>query len=338
MRTSKKKFLALSAVMGAAAGILIISPFAMTVSSLLNRDALGLGRLGFWQIAGYALKKSAGPNPAMWYVTHAAVGALLAFLYSSFFLRLLDETETRHAVEMLFKREEMTLEMGKLAGGIVHNIGNHLSVLDGYLELIKTDYPNKERINAALAASAEVKAITRNVMEHLGRNRGAQKEIDLNAVIVKNLEFLKGNMFFKHQVTAVTELSPDLPKMTGEEIHFSQTLYNLLDNAVDAMARSPKKELKVRSRWDNDWIYVDIIDSGEGIPKEVQAKLFMPGFTTKPFTAQKDEPTGTGFGLANAKSLMSFYGAKIEAESRPGETRFTLAVPRNPGRTTSQIH
>jgi len=138
---------------------------------------------------------------------------------------------------------------------------------------------------------------------------------------------LKANPFFKHNIR--TELAwGNLPLYRGIYAHFSQSLGNLIKNAIDAMYASEQKVLSVRTGVQNNAIFIRIADTGHGIPKERMLKIFNPFFTTKPLTASDERPTGTGLGLSSAKEMISSYGGEIFAESQVGRgSIFTVSLP-----------
>lgn len=108
---------------------------------------------------------------------------------------------------------------------------------------------------------------------------------------------------------------------------------NIVRNAVDAMYNTPQKRLVVTTRYDHDTIYVEISDTGCGIPAEHLPRIFDPFFTTKPLvgTERPDEPTGTGLGLSSCLQLLQPYQAKIDVQSEVRQgTTFTVRIPRKP--------
>ena len=88
------------------------------------------------------------------------------------------------------------------------------------------------------------------------------------------------------------------------------------------MEKSDKKLLSVESGEKDEYIFVKIKDSGEGISKDDLSSIFLPGFTTKPLGK------GTGLGLASTKTMVESYSGKIEIESVKNEgTTVTIYLP-----------
>jgi predicted CoA-binding protein len=99
----------------------------------------------------------------------------------------------------------------------------------------------------------------------------------------------------------------------------NQVWTNIIDNAVDAM--DGKGEITIRTRRDNNWVFVEIEDNGPGIPSEIQDKIFSPFFTTK------SVGKGTGLGLNITYNIVQKHAGEIRLFSRPGKTRFQICLP-----------
>jgi len=129
-----------------------------------------------------------------------------------------------------------------------------------------------------------------------------------------------------------TEIADDLPPIEAYGSELNQVWTNLIDNAVDAM--DGRGALTVRAEAERTaegaGVRVTIADSGSGIPPDVRARLFEPFYTTK-------EPgKGTGLGLHISYGVVARHGGRIEVDSAPGDTRFTVTLPPTPPRTTDE--
>jgi len=124
----------------------------------------------------------------------------------------------------------------------------------------------------------------------------------------------------KKGVKVVREYDRGLPKICAQGGELNQVWTNLIDNAVDAM--DGKGTLTIRTRRERDCVVVEIVDTGPGIPEDVQRRIFEPFFTTK------DVGSGTGLGLdISYRIVVRRHHGDIRVESRPGETRFTVLLP-----------
>jgi predicted CoA-binding protein len=105
----------------------------------------------------------------------------------------------------------------------------------------------------------------------------------------------------------------------GSELN--QVWTNIIDNAIDAM--DGKGEITLRTEQQDEWVVVEIEDTGPGIPEEIQPKIFSPFFTTKPVGK------GTGLGLNISYKIVQKHGGEIKVFSQPGKTRFQVSLPVN---------
>ena len=95
---------------------------------------------------------------------------------------------------------------------------------------------------------------------------------------------------------------------------------NLADNAIDAM--SEQGVLRIEAERDGGMAVVRVIDNGAGIPAEIQSRIFEAFFTTKPV----GEGTGLGLDIVH-RIVAQQHGGRIDVESQPGRTVFTVRLP-----------
>ncbi|MDM8549219.1 hybrid sensor histidine kinase/response regulator [Desulfobacterales bacterium HSG2] len=237
--------------------------------------------------------------------------------------------QVRMRTEQLIDAEKMAA-IGRYAAGIVHNLNNPLQVIMGNAQLLAMKHPDNRKIMSLRKAAAQMRKIIGTILSTSYReSRSECMNIDLNEVLKDQMELLKASPFFKHRIRTEMRLRP-LPTYHGIYAHFSQSIGNLIKNAVDAMHEKEKGVLSVSSSIEGGTIVIKISDTGRGISKEKMGKIFNPFFTTKPLTAKDDRPTGTGLGLASSKEMIESYGGEILAESEVDKgTTFTVRLPIN---------
>jgi PAS domain S-box-containing protein len=125
----------------------------------------------------------------------------------------------------------------------------------------------------------------------------------------------------KHGVTLVKNYSENLPLILCYPDELNQVWTNIIHNALQAMDH--KGTLTINIIQDKLYIYVGINDSGKGIPEEIKDKIFDAFFTTKP------QGEGSGLGLDIVRRIIEKHGGKISFESKPGNTTFTVKLPKN---------
>ena len=147
--------------------------------------------------------------------------------------------------------------------------------------------------------------------------------LDLNQIYRDELTLYTNDPFFKHRVEKDFHFAPGLPPIYGHYVDFSQSFRMFVDNALEAMADSPRRRLTVATLWRQNYRVLQVGDTGCGIPATVQSHLFEPFFTTKG-TEQKPR---AGLGLFMARRLLRPYQAEIIIKSKPGETWVTVNLP-----------
>jgi signal transduction histidine kinase len=121
-------------------------------------------------------------------------------------------------------------------------------------------------------------------------------------------------------ITVKKELDPDLPKIPAYAGELNQVWTNLIDNAAQAMHGTGT--LTIRTARENDYVLVEIGDTGPGIPEAIQQRIFEPFFTTKPVGE------GTGLGLDIAwRIVVNKHHGDLRVSSVPGDTRFQVRLP-----------
>ena len=113
-----------------------------------------------------------------------------------------------------------------------------------------------------------------------------------------------------------------IPRITAYGGELNQVWTNLIDNAIYAV--NGRSKICVSTYADDEYIVVEIVDDGPGIPPLVQSHIFEPFFTTKTVGS------GTGLGLVLSNRIVADrHHGEIEFESKPGDTRFRVRLPVN---------
>lgn len=170
-------------------------------------------------------------------------------------------------------------------------------------------------------ASKRINALVTSIKGYTHMDQAAEKQVtDIHPGIRNTLTMLNHKLK-KNNIKLVENFQQDLPKASIFVSEMNQVWTNLIDNAIDAMENAPEKVLEIKTQLDRDFINVYIIDSGTGIPKEIQDKIFDPFFTTKAMGK------GTGLGLEVVRQIINQHNGKIELTSNPGRTTFKICFP-----------
>jgi len=124
------------------------------------------------------------------------------------------------------------------------------------------------------------------------------------------------------EIEVTVDLGREEPVVVGNPIQLEQVFINLLTNARDAMADSPRKAIRISSSVGPAIVEVAFADTGDGIPPGLERRIFDPFFTTK------DVGKGTGLGLSITYGIINEHGGMISVVSPPGEgATFLIQLP-----------
>jgi signal transduction histidine kinase len=190
--------------------------------------------------------------------------------------------------------------------------------LDPVLSWAAAVLPVHELLYEIGQGSARISEIVRALKSYSYLGQAPVQWIDLHEGLDNTLVILRNKL--KAGIEVHRDYAADMPSIHAYGSELNQVWTNLLDNAADAM--DGKGELTIRTRRQDPWAVVEIEDNGPGIPPALQSRIFDPFFTTK-------EPgKGTGLGLSTSYSIVTDkHRGRIEVDSRPGMTRFTVRLP-----------
>lgn len=147
-------------------------------------------------------------------------------------------------------------------------------------------------------------------------DQGTWQDVDIHHDLDNTLLILKHKL---KNIALERSYCNDLPRIAARGSELNQVWTNVIDNAVDAMNGSGV--LTLITRYENNFVMVEIMDNGPGIPTHALPHIFEPFFTTK------GVGKGTGLGLDITYRIVQQHHGTIEAQSQPGQTRFIVRLP-----------
>jgi len=235
------------------------------------------------------------------------------------------DKQAREALELELIKSNRMAEIGKRVEGIVHNLNSPLNSLLGYAQLLKKSNPKNVDIDKIIEAAKNITHLVKGLLSKVKSDSTAMiRPLDINSLIRQEMQLLKHNLFFKHHVKSKIELQDNLPPVRAIYGDISLCLTNILNNALESMQHSEKKELSVKTYDQNKMITIEVTDTGEGIFKQNQEVIFEPYFTTK----QSQNGSGFGLGLAISKNIALKYDGHISVTSvRHQGSTFRINLP-----------
>jgi signal transduction histidine kinase len=237
------------------------------------------------------------------------------------------ENEILKKEKAQIKEERAFLEkfasVGKIAGGIVHEINNPLDAVLRYTNmLIERDMDPrvaKEYLNEIKVGLTRMVKITRSLLEFSQQLNDNQRQeyVDVNAMVEEALSLFRHTLF-SGSIEVEKNFDDLLPKVIDKGL--CRVFSNLIKNAFDAMPDGGV--LKITTSREDGHLVVSFKDSGCGIPQDVRDRIFTPFFTTKPIGK------GIGLGLPICFEVVQRYEGKIDVNTDPGEgTEFKVRLP-----------
>jgi PAS domain S-box-containing protein len=213
--------------------------------------------------------------------------------------------------------------IGRLAGGVAHDFNNLLQALLSTVEVAQAHAHEPERLTE-IVRELEVNirrgaALTRQLLLFARRELARSERLDLNDV-VSGATSLVRRLVREDIRLSLVPARADLP-FDGDRGQLEQVLVNLVVNASDAMPDGG--ELVIRTGGGGAEVWVEVADTGVGIPAELREKIFEPFFTTKA------PERGSGMGLAVVHGIVTQHKGRIEVNSTVGRgSCFRAVLPR----------
>lgn len=242
-------------------------------------------------------------------------------------------------------RGERLAAVGRLAAGVAHEVGNPLSAILGYVEVVLRDPALSDRSRDTAEGLRREALRVRELLQEL-LDLARSSEIEPESCEPRDLLTRVRERMLPQRVLGDTPISialePGLPSIETDPKRVEQLLANLVENAAFAVRgrdgacielvgrRAQLLPHPSRRAEDTDGscgvpelpaVAFDVVDNGGGISPELASSIFDPFFTTK-------EPgEGTGLGLWNGHRIAELLGGRLELASRPGRTCFSLILP-----------
>lgn len=269
------------------------------------------------------------PHFSTIYILFLALTVGLSYLMAFLFVHLTEELQRE-----VLKQRNLLVEsakfqsLGQMASNLAHDINNPLFSIQGKLHqirnLLSRDQLDLEKCDQIVEGAEDtiikLSQIVKGISTFAREGRGDQM------ISISIEELIKSNLALA--LDRIKKLGIKLQIQVDPKVHIicypsfiSQVLLNLLNNAIDAVENSSEKEIEVSAYREKDWIYIVVSDTGFGVPKAIEKKIFEPFYTTKTFGK------GTGLGLSISKGLVELHEGQLIFERQGLKTKFIVKFP-----------
>ena len=221
------------------------------------------------------------------------------------------------------RRESIRNEaIGRLAGGVAHDVNNLLMVILCYVDLVldrmQDESPARRDALEIKTAAESAARVTSELVALSQQQQLLPRPIDVGEVVRELGGALRRAV--GTNIDLAFELADALPAIEADRGQIERIVMNLVVNARDAVGAGGRVTVATEADADGTRVRLTVADNGPGIPDELRARIFEPFFTTK------NAGKGTGLGLAIVQVLAAQTEATIDVHSRAGQgTRFVLS-------------
>lgn len=242
-----------------------------------------------------------------------------------------DQTQVRRMADRLDRDRHMA-QVGKLSAAIVHEIRNPLAAISGSAELLASeqsiDDADRRLLDIIVREADRLNGLVSNFLG-MARDRPLQTApLRMDELAAETLELLRKNGH-AHADLVIDELYEYKPVILADRDQLRQVLWNLFNNAIEAMPNGGTLQVRTGRADDADGssqLQVLVADTGEGIPDDVAGRIFDPFYTRR--------SGGTGLGLAISQRIVQDHGGRIELKRGDTDlagTTFEIRLPVPPG-------
>ncbi len=229
------------------------------------------------------------------------------------------------AMEDQMERVERLAAVGEMAAGLTHEIKNPLASLTGSIQMLRENIaydPTHDKLMRIVLREADrLSALVTDFLVFSRPQAGNSQNVRIDLAIGEIVSLFREDPSFQNRIEVRTWLVAKHYIRIDPE-HLSQMLWNLLNNAAEAIDGTGRIDISVQPVG-KEYVKITIEDDGIGVPPENLDSIFDPFFSTK--------ARGTGLGLSMVQQIAGLYGGLVDIKSQPGEgTTATLKFKSSP--------
>jgi len=248
-----------------------------------------------------------------------------------------EDCTENHEMEVKLRQAQKLESIGRLAGGFAHELNTPIQTLSNYINFLKPAFNNlvdandveklkidiPETLDHAREEISKVSEIVKSMEEFSNPETTEMLAIDFNQEIDSVLTVVRDK--WKYVATIEADFDESLPPVFCLPDEIRQIILNLVNNAALAIEQTKSSELGligITTTLEEEFAVIRVVDTGAGIPADIQDSIFDPYFTTR------EDGSGIGQGLSTSLSFIKKHNGKISFETKPGRgTTFIVKLP-----------
>lgn len=224
------------------------------------------------------------------------------------------------------QKNQRLAQLGKLAADMAHELNNPLMIISGNAQLSLLEQIDTQTIKNNLMVIYEQSLRGKDIIQRLLKfsqpSKNERKEEDINMLLTETILMLK-HPFRLNNIDIKTNYMANLPLIFVDAHQMQEVFINLLTNAKDALAIGGI--IEITTRLENNFIRIDFMDTGCGIPEKDLEKILEPFFTTKAHS--------NGLGLPLCFNIIKMHNGEIKITSKTAQgTTVTILLPMKTGK------
>lgn len=223
------------------------------------------------------------------------------------------------------------VSLGEFSAGIAHEVNNPLTIIEGSVALMKVILeeatPDRQSLLRVANKISETTSRIARIIKGLRTLSGNADEepftnVSFHSIVEPALEISRPKLQ-GHNIKISVHAPDTLIDLFGNEVQLSQVMMNLVSNAIDAVKDiDGERWIQIHYSSCNEWIDIQVMDSGRGVDQGIRDKIMDPFFTTK------ISHQGTGLGLSISKTIIESHQGTLELVPENPHTTFRMRFPR----------
>lgn len=302
-------------VIGRNVSMLMPEPYAGEHDHYLRRYAMTRKR----HIIGIGREVTARRRDGSIFPAHLSV-AEMSIEGAVKFTGIVRDLTERVKLEKKLREESGLVQLGELAAVLAHEVKNPLAAVSGAIQVLSGRLPtegDREIVEEVLRRLDGLSVMMSDLLLFARPPKPKRAPVQIGDLVEALVTFMRHD---RNWADVHVHVDGEAPVVRADGELLKVALQNLLVNAAQAMHM--RDHIRVSLAVAGDWVHIDVVDTGPGIPADVQPRIFTPFFTTK--------ARGTGLGLPTVKRIAEAHGGTISiVSSGPGGTRVRFALPVN---------